>query len=66
MIKNKELGIGFTVFGGKGNVWSNSAHIYQSGKGNLCGTPALSFNHAKDMDACCPTCVAKYNELKNK
>ena len=64
MIENKELGTGFTVFGGKGNVWSNTAHIYQSGKGNLCGTPALSFNHAQGMDAGCPICVQKYNEIK--
>ena len=43
----KELGKEFSIFGNKGNVWSNTAHAYLSGKGNLCGTPALSSNHAR-------------------
>jgi len=42
----KELGNRFMIFGNKGNVWTNTAHAYLSGKGNLCGTPALSSNHA--------------------
>ena len=43
----KDLGRGFMIFGNKGNVWSNTAHAYElGGKGNLCGTPALSANHA--------------------
>ena len=42
----KELGSGFMIFGNKGNVWTDTAHAYKSGKGNLCGTPALSTNHA--------------------
>lgn len=43
----KELGKGFMIFGNKGNVWTNTAHAYElGGKGNLCGTPALSANHA--------------------
>ena len=45
-INIKELGKAFMIFGGKGNVWSNTAHAYKSGTGNLCGTPALSSNHA--------------------
>lgn len=67
MIEKKELKSGFTVFGNKGNVWSNTAHIYQSGKGNLCGTPALSFNHAGDagMDAGCEKCCQIYKEQTN-
>ena len=43
----KELGNSFMIFGNKGNVWSNTAHAYKSGTGNLCGTPALSSNHAR-------------------
>ena len=42
----KELGKEFSIFGNKGNVWSDTAHAYKSGVGNLCGTPALSSNHA--------------------
>ena len=41
MIQKKDLKPNYSIFGGKGNVWSNTAHIYQSGNGNLCGTPAL-------------------------
>ena len=36
----KELGSEFMIFGNKGNVWSNTAHAYKKGKGNLCGTPS--------------------------
>ena len=60
----KTLGNEFMIFGNKGNVWSNTAHAYKSGKGNLCGTPALSTNHARlegiEMVGC-PECL---NELK--
>ena len=61
----KELGKGFMIFGNKGNVWTNTAHAYLSGKGNLCGTPALSTNHARlsgvDMVGC-PECLKKLEE----
>jgi hypothetical protein len=43
----KDLKPGHSIFGNKGNVWSNTAHIYKSGEGNLCGTPALSNNWAR-------------------
>ena len=46
----KDLGPEYSIFGNKGNVWSGTAHAYKSGfgpgSGNLCGTPALSSNHA--------------------
>ena len=42
----KQLGKGFSIFGNKGNVWDDTAHAYKIGTGNLCGTPALSSNHA--------------------
>ncbi len=61
----KELGNEFSIFGNKGNVWSNTAHIYKSGEGNLCGTPALSTNWArieKVEHVGCPKCLEKYND----
>jgi hypothetical protein len=47
MINQDKLKSNYTLFGGKGNVWNNTAHIYKSGTGNLCGTPALSTNHVR-------------------
>ena len=50
----------YSVFGNKGNVWSNTAHIYESGKGNMCGTPALSSNWAAIegvSEIGCPICL---------
>ena len=59
-VRIKELGKEFSIFGNKGNVWSNTAHAYLSGKGNLCGTPALSSNHARYAgieEVGCPECL---------
>jgi hypothetical protein len=56
----KELGSGYFIFGNKGNVWSGTAHAYKSGTGNLCGTPALSSNHARYEgieEVGCPECL---------
>ena len=56
----KELGNQFSIFGNKGNVWSGTAHAYLSGQGNLCGTPALSSNHAAMSgieEVGCPECL---------
>jgi hypothetical protein len=61
----KELGNEFSIFGNKGNVWSNTAHAYKSGVGNICGTPALSSNHARYAgieEVGCPECLAKLKE----
>ena len=52
------------VYGNKGNVWTNTAHIFESGKGNLCGTPSLATNWARIEGvevAGCPECLAKAN-----
>lgn len=60
-----ELKSGFSIFGNKGNVQSETSHIYQSGKGNMCGTPALSNNWARIEDVNvigCPECLKKYRE----
>jgi hypothetical protein len=67
MINKADLKPGYTIFGNKGNVWSNTAHIYESGKGNLCGTPALSSNHAhlEGVEiAGCPKCNKIYSTSK--
>ena len=67
-MKVNELKSNYHVFGNKGNVWNNTAHIYKNGTGNLCGTPALSTNWARiekvEMVGC-PECLKKYqNEVK--
>jgi hypothetical protein len=59
-----DLKPGHMVFGNKGNVWENTAHIYKSGEGNLCGTPALSTNWARIEGVetiGCPRCLARYS-----
>ena len=47
MIHETELKSGYFIYGNKGNVWENTSHNYKSGTCNLCGTPALSSNHAR-------------------
>jgi len=59
-----DLKPGHSIFGNKGNVWSDTAHIYKSGEGNLCGTPALSTNWARIEGVKtigCPECLARYS-----
>ena len=56
----KDLGKEFMIFGNKGNVWTDTAHAYKTGQGNLCGTPALSSNHALYNgieEVGCPECL---------
>ena len=63
----KELGKAFMIFGNKGNVWSDTAHAYKSGTGNLCGTPALSSNHAAMSgmtEVGCPECLKLIEAFK--
>jgi len=58
-----DLKPGYSIFGNKGNVWGDTAHIYKSGEGNLCGTPALSNNWARIEEVKtigCPECLARY------
>ena len=58
-----DLKTGYSIFGNKGNVWNDTAHIYKSGEGNLCGTPALSSNWARIEEVKtigCPRCLEKY------
>jgi hypothetical protein len=63
MIHVTDLKAGYSLFGNKGNVWNNTAHIYKQGEGNLCGTPALSTNHVRIEGinvAGCEACLKKY------
>lgn len=65
MIHFTDLEKGYSLFGNKGNVWNNTAHIYKNGSGNLCGTPALSTNHVRIEGvtaAGCEGCLAAYVE----
>jgi hypothetical protein len=58
-----DLKPGHMIFGNKGNVWNDTAHIYKSGEGNLCGTPALSTNWARIEEVKtigCPRCLELY------
>lgn len=67
VINIKELGKGFSIFGNIGNVYSNTAHAYKSGQGNLCGTPALSSNHARNAgieEVGCLNCLKEIERLK--
>jgi hypothetical protein len=66
-MKTADLKPNYSIFGNKGNVWSNTAHIYKGGNGNLCGTPALSSNWAaiegvKEIG--CKECLEKYKKLE--
>lgn len=68
MIKVNELKPGYSLFGNKGNVWGNTAHIYKNGEGNLCGTPALSTNWARINgleEIGCLECIEKYQQENN-
>ena len=59
-----DLKTGYSIFGNKGNVWNDTAHIYKHGEGNLCGTPALSNNWARIEEVKsigCPECNKRYN-----
>ena len=57
-----KLGNQFSIFGSRSDVWYETAHAYLNGRGNLCGTPALSSNHAAMAgieEVGCPECLAE-------
>jgi hypothetical protein len=67
-MNKKDLKSGYSIYGNKGNVWNNTAHIYKSGTGNLCGTPALSTNHVRIEGievAGCQQCITEYRKQEN-
>jgi len=65
-MKVTELKSEYYMFGNKGTVWSDNAHIAKSGDmETLCGTPMLSSNHAglNDLkEAKCEKCNEIYKE----
>ena len=68
-IKVTELKPGYSIFGNRGTVWSDTAHIYQNGTGNMCGTPALSNNWAQIEQleyVGCPECIEAYTNQNPK
>lgn len=61
----KDLKPGYSIYGNKGNVWNNTAHIYKKGVGTLCNTPALSSNWAAIENVehiGCPNCLEQYQK----
>lgn len=53
------------LYANRGDVWGNTAHIYESGKGNLCGKPALARNWAKIEGVeviGCPKCLEEFKK----
>lgn len=67
-IQEKDLPSNMSLYGNKGALWENKAHISAPG-GLLCGTPALATNHAKLnglTEIGCPKCIEKFNELNKK
>ena len=71
VIKVSDLKTGYYMFGNKGAVWSNEAHLSKSGDGThltLCGTPMLSTNWARIEEVKeigCPLCVEAYEAQVN-
>jgi hypothetical protein len=67
-MNTKDLKSGYSIYGNKGNVWNNTAHIYKSGTGNLCGTPALASNWAKIEGVehiGCEKCLEQYEDTES-
>lgn len=70
-MKVSELKEGYYMFGNKGTVWNNTAHIAKSGfhGTTLCDTPMLSTNWARIEgleEIGCPECLAKYKEIQGQ
>jgi hypothetical protein len=61
----KELKSNFYIYGNKGDVWGNTAHIYKASVGVMCGKPALATNHVRlngIEEIGCQTCLKAYFE----
>jgi hypothetical protein len=65
-IKKTELKSGYSIFGNRGNVWSNECHIAKGSQpATMCGVPMLSSNWARIEDVQeigCLQCIALYNK----
>ena len=62
-----DLKSGYSIFGNKGNVWSDTAHISKSDFSGrtMCGVPMLSSNWARIEEVKtigCPECIKLYNQ----
>jgi len=64
-MKTKDLKSGYYMYGNKGAMWSNQAHIWKSGDSTtLCGTPGLARNHCamnNVKEIGCEECLKIYN-----
>jgi hypothetical protein len=64
-----DLKLGYYMFGNKGALYNNGAHIAKQLKSEtLCNTPMLSTNWCRIEDVKeigCPVCLEKYNEQQN-
>lgn len=65
-IKVSDLKDGYSMFGNKGSVWNNEAHICEdSSPRTLCDVPMLSTNWCRIegvQDIGCPKCIETYNK----
>lgn len=66
-----DLTTGYSLFGGKGDVFSGTAHIYKNGfdPNTLCGKPMLSSNWVQINEVNevgCPECIRLYKEQTEK
>lgn len=70
-MKVEKLESKFYMFGNKGAMWNNEAHIAESGKFSgetLCGVPMLSSNHCRlneVKEIGCTKCIEIYNNKSN-
>ena len=64
VIPVKELRPGFYVFGNKGSLWSNKAHIARQGNSTtMCLTPMLGSNHCSMSEEIgCEDCIREYQK----
>ena len=65
-VNTADLKNGYYIFGNKGNVWNDEAHIAKSDFSGrtLCGVPMLSSNWARIEEVKtigCPECLKRYN-----
>jgi hypothetical protein len=68
-MKVNELDKNYHMFGNKGDVWNNTAHVAKSGFSGktLCEIPMLSTNWARINEVKeigCPKCLEIYSKLK--
>jgi hypothetical protein len=68
-MKTSELKASYYMFGNKGALWSNTAHIAKSGSSRtLCEMLMLSTNWCRIEgveEIGCPECLAEYKKQQN-